>query len=43
MRAERVFFNPLSIVREGIVIVGANRVEALTRLIAKAAKTRDWF
>jgi glycerol-3-phosphate cytidylyltransferase len=37
MRAERVFFNPLSIVREGIVIDGANRLEALTRLNAKAA------
>jgi cytidyltransferase-like protein len=32
MRAERVFFNPISIVREGIVIDGANRLEALTRL-----------
>jgi glycerol-3-phosphate cytidylyltransferase len=37
MRAERVFFNPISIVREGIVIDGANRLEALTRLGVKAA------
>ena len=32
MLAERVFFNPLSIVREGIVIDGANRLEALMRI-----------
>ena len=35
--AERVFFNPLSIVREGIVIDGANRLEAMMRIGVKAA------
>jgi cytidyltransferase-like protein len=34
--SERVFFNPISIVRENIVIDGANRFEALRRLGAKA-------
>ncbi|HEY6642289.1 adenylyltransferase/cytidyltransferase family protein [Povalibacter sp.] len=34
--AERVFFNPISIVRENIVIDGANRFEALRRMGAKA-------
>jgi cytidyltransferase-like protein len=37
IRADRVFFNPLSIVREMIVIDGANRLEALRRLGAKIA------
>lgn len=36
IRAERVFFNPISIVREMIVIDGANRFEALLRLGAKS-------
>ena len=33
--AERVFFNPISVVRELIVIDGANRLEALRRLGAR--------
>lgn len=37
IRAERVFFNPISVVREMIVIDGANRFEALRRLGAKTA------
>lgn len=36
IRAERVFFNPICIVREMIVIDGANRLEALRRLGALA-------
>lgn len=35
MRAEGVFFNPISVVREMIVIDGANRFEALRRLGAR--------
>jgi cytidyltransferase-like protein len=35
IRAEGVFFNPVSVVRELIVIDGANRFEALKRLGAK--------
>jgi cytidyltransferase-like protein len=35
IRAEQVFFNPVSVVRELIVIDGANRFEALKRLGAK--------
>jgi len=35
IRTERVFFNPVSIVREMIVIDGANRFEALRRLGAR--------
>ena len=35
IRAEQVFFNPISVVRELIVIDGANRFEALRRLGAK--------
>jgi cytidyltransferase-like protein len=37
IRADRVFFNPLSIVREMIVIDGANRFEALRQMGAKWA------
>lgn len=37
IKTEGVFFNPISIVRENIVIDGANRFEALRRLGAKAA------
>lgn len=37
IRAERVFFNPISVVRELIVIDGANRFEALRRLGARFA------
>jgi len=37
IRAERVFFNPISVVREMIVIDGANRFEALKRLGAQFA------
>lgn len=37
IRAERVFFNPISVVREMIVIDGANRFEALKRLGARFA------
>lgn len=37
IRADRTFFNPISVVREMIVIDGANRLEALRRLGAKAA------
>jgi cytidyltransferase-like protein len=37
IRTERVFFNPLSVVREMIVIDGANRSEALRRLGARTA------
>lgn len=36
IRAEGTFFNPISVVREMIVIDGANRFEALRRLDAKA-------
>lgn len=36
IRSERVFFNPVSIVREMIVIDGANRFEALRRLGARS-------
>jgi cytidyltransferase-like protein len=36
MRADRVFFNPVSVVRELIVIDGTNRLEALRRLGARA-------
>jgi cytidyltransferase-like protein len=35
MISERVFFNPISVVRENIVIDGANRFEALRQLGAK--------
>ncbi len=35
IRAEKIFFNPVSVVRELIVIDGANRFEALRRLGAK--------
>lgn len=35
IRAERVFFNPISVVRELIVIDGANRFEALRRIGAQ--------
>jgi cytidyltransferase-like protein len=35
IRADRTFFNPVSVVREMIVIDGANRLEALRRLGAK--------
>lgn len=37
IRDERVFFNPISVVREMIVIDGANRFEALRRLGARFA------
>lgn len=37
IRAEKVFFNPISVVREMIVIDGANRFEALRRLGARVA------
>jgi cytidyltransferase-like protein len=37
IQAERVFFNPISVVREMIVIDGANRFEALRRLGARHA------
>lgn len=36
IRTDRTFFNPISVVREMIVIDGANRLEALRRLGAKA-------
>lgn len=35
IRADRTFFNPISVVRELIVIDGANRLEALRRLEAR--------
>jgi cytidyltransferase-like protein len=35
IRADRTFFNPVSVVREMIVIDGANRLEALRRLEAR--------
>lgn len=35
IHADRVFFNPISVVREMIVIDGANRLEALRRLDAR--------
>lgn len=35
IRADRVFYNPISVVRELIVIDGANRLEALRRLEAR--------
>ncbi len=35
--SDRVFFNPLAIVREMIVVDGANRLEALRRLGARSA------
>lgn len=35
IRADRTFFNPVSVVREMIVIDGANRLEALRRLDAR--------
>ena len=37
LKVDRVFFNPLSIVQEQIVIDGANRLEALLRVGAKHA------
>lgn len=37
IRADGVFFNPLAVVREKIVVDGANRLEALTRLEAVVA------